>query len=355
MRVEQPRLVFPERLLLSDNFFRPRWVGLGDRRLKNVCIVLEWIPEAWKESLRRRIAAMFKQLTLGCGNRECTNSPQYCCASGAAAPMAPNAAAARAMELALATIPTGDLAPFCRNIDDEARADESATPARFLVAISLAEGETLSRVIHTRQAVLGKAGIALRTINGHVLDRSPLYYAEPATAAAAASRPPPLVPTGMQCLRFFNCEMYYTDPELLVLEHALARSSINDRLAFFLECLRLRRRERNLWGDTPLAKLFTPQEEWHLLRGRAKVEQVSDAIAKAIRERKVDPILAFVRVDADADGSITYDELQRALEWMRLGFAPRDYYEVARLADQTNKGYEEHHEIVRRRERRPIN
>merc|ERR1719261_1570052 len=33
-RPEQPRLTFPSNLLLSDNFFRPRWCGLGDRRLK---------------------------------------------------------------------------------------------------------------------------------------------------------------------------------------------------------------------------------------------------------------------------------------------------------------------------------
>jgi hypothetical protein len=133
--------------------------------------------------------------------------------------------------------------------------------------------------------------------------------------------------------------LYYSDAELLCLEHALSHSSIDDRLAFFLECLRLRRRERNLWGDTPLAKIFTPQDEWHLLRARAKVEQISDAIGKAIRERKIDPIMAFSRVDSDADGNVTYDELQRALEWMRLGFAPRDYYEVARLVDKGNNGY----------------
>jgi hypothetical protein len=31
---------------VSDNYFRPRWVGLGERRLKNVTFVLEVDPSA---------------------------------------------------------------------------------------------------------------------------------------------------------------------------------------------------------------------------------------------------------------------------------------------------------------------
>ena len=34
------------RLKVSDNYFRPRWVGLGERRLKNVTFVLEVDPAA---------------------------------------------------------------------------------------------------------------------------------------------------------------------------------------------------------------------------------------------------------------------------------------------------------------------
>ena len=52
VRKDTPTLKFPENLLLSDNFFRPSWVGLGDRRLKNVGIVLEWNPDAAAKQLR---------------------------------------------------------------------------------------------------------------------------------------------------------------------------------------------------------------------------------------------------------------------------------------------------------------
>ena len=45
-RDAQPKLAFSPDLLLSDNFYRPRWSGMGDRRLKNVSLLLEWTPEA---------------------------------------------------------------------------------------------------------------------------------------------------------------------------------------------------------------------------------------------------------------------------------------------------------------------
>ena len=45
-RQTQAALPFPPQLLLSDNFFRPKWCGLGDRRLKTATLVLEWVPAA---------------------------------------------------------------------------------------------------------------------------------------------------------------------------------------------------------------------------------------------------------------------------------------------------------------------
>lgn len=47
VRKEQPIIPFSDRLLLSDNFFRPSWISTGDRRLKNVTFVLEWIPDVY--------------------------------------------------------------------------------------------------------------------------------------------------------------------------------------------------------------------------------------------------------------------------------------------------------------------
>ena len=40
----QPKLKYPPNLNISDNVFRQSWVGIGDRRLRTVAILLEWIP-----------------------------------------------------------------------------------------------------------------------------------------------------------------------------------------------------------------------------------------------------------------------------------------------------------------------
>lgn len=62
VRPEQPTLAFPQPLLLSDNFFRPRWCGVGDRRLKNVGIIMEWLPGVGKPHLQRVVAALVPKL-----------------------------------------------------------------------------------------------------------------------------------------------------------------------------------------------------------------------------------------------------------------------------------------------------
>lgn len=131
------------------------------------------------------------------------------------------------------------------------------------------------------------------------------------------------------------CRRYYTDEELQLLLHALVESNVGDRAAFFAECLRLRRRERNLWEDTPLAKVFTDRKEWHMLRARALVQQVKTALAArtALDCRKV-----FLRFDSDGDDALSYEELQRAMQAMQLGFSPRVLAEIVRLADSNNNG-----------------
>jgi len=82
----------------------------------------------------------------------------------------------------------------------------------------------------------------------------------------------------MQCLRFFNNEMFYTDRELDFIMNALCMCNPTDRRDFFEECLRRRRRERMLWDVTPVAKVFTGKSKWDLLRSLALVRLVKDQL-----------------------------------------------------------------------------
>ena len=102
---------------------------------------------------------------------------------------------------------------------------------RYLAVLTLSEAETVRRIIHVRRygrkalasdtshvsssglgtvvAVLlrQKASMALRTIQGHVVDCTDDF--EPETRRDGASERPAVrsVEAGLQCLRFFNNDM----------------------------------------------------------------------------------------------------------------------------------------------------
>jgi len=132
--------------------------------------------------------------------------------------------------------------------------------------------------------------------------------------------------------------MYFTGREIEVLQAAFQASPVPDRIRFFEDCLRLRRRERHLWGDTPLAQVFTEERERHLLRVRALLQQMKEAIRRAVKKRRLDPISAFSRHDADHDGSLTYTELQMVVSGMSLGFSAGDIADVVRFCDSDADG-----------------
>jgi hypothetical protein len=88
-RAAHEPLSFPPALLFSDNFFRPSWIGMGDRRLKNASVVLEWLPGVGERAVRLLIAAHYRRVTQGCGDAKCARCPS----GGATTALAPALAA----------------------------------------------------------------------------------------------------------------------------------------------------------------------------------------------------------------------------------------------------------------------
>ena len=43
--VDQRDIEAPRHLLLSSNYYRKEWAAMGQRRLKNIAIVMEWCPQ----------------------------------------------------------------------------------------------------------------------------------------------------------------------------------------------------------------------------------------------------------------------------------------------------------------------
>eukprot|EP01061_Rhynchopus_euleeides_P007779 TRINITY_DN1682_c1_g1_i2.p1 TRINITY_DN1682_c1_g1~~TRINITY_DN1682_c1_g1_i2.p1 ORF type:complete len:3842 (+),score=1703.90 TRINITY_DN1682_c1_g1_i2:1018-11526(+) len=229
----QPLLPFPADLLLTDNFFRPTWLGLGERRLKVAYIVLRWLPQG------------------------------------------------------------------------------SITPATSVV--SLAEAETLRWMLHTAQpSVQHLTGMALSTVHG-----SPV--------AGSAELLLPRDHPHLLCTRFLNAEMYYSDSELRVLEETLRCATLPDRRAFFFEALRLRQRQRGMFTDTPVERLFTPAEEWHLIRTRGQIEYIGNAL-KVSASKGVDVREAFSR--HSTDGAASPEQLYMLLQSLATGLSPGDVQNV---------------------------
>jgi hypothetical protein len=169
-------------------------------------------------------------------------------------------------------------------------------------------------------------GLALRALESGVIDQTDHFVAtSPGDDDDLA--------VGIQCMRFFNGDMWYSDDELALLQKGLKDTPLERRVCFFSECLRLRRAERLLWEDTPLAKIFTAESEWHLLHMRARVVQVKRKMA----DKKLQPAQFFERFDADGDGILTHKELVQAFE-IDIGFSPADSAEVVKYLDQDKQG-----------------
>jgi hypothetical protein len=77
-----------------------------------------------------------------------------------------------------------------------------AEGGRFIVAISLAEAETLRRIIHTDPPALAGAAAAIRLADGRLVDRSRLFTPEVESAVGEG-----LVARAVLCMRFINNEV----------------------------------------------------------------------------------------------------------------------------------------------------
>ncbi|KAG6587049.1 Peptide-N4-(N-acetyl-beta-glucosaminyl)asparagine amidase A [Phytophthora cinnamomi] len=342
---ECPKIAFPPELLMSGNFFRRRWVGLGERRVKNVGLILEWSPLLHQEAMKTVVQQLF-MATMAAG-------------SGGSA----NEIAVKALQAA-AEMATTSPDAVSTAVKDAVGVTTSKIPV-YLATLSLAEGETIRRMIHKKHPVFQISQVQLRTSEGELVESSSFFssWASKSTLTTLSEMAPRerTIAVGVQCLRFFNNEMYYFPQELELLLEGLATVPISLRHEFFECLLRLRRRERHLWGDTPLAKVFTAQSEWHLLTARARLQQFQQSLLRKQRqyqkkkEKGKDPKptmaalhLAVVlrRFDEDEDSRLSAEEVHKCFESFQLGFSSKELNEIigliadARFTDG-EKGHEQ--------------
>mmetsp|Transcript_28857 Transcript_28857/g.48961 ORF Transcript_28857/g.48961 Transcript_28857/m.48961 type:complete len:2411 (-) Transcript_28857:179-7411(-) len=338
---EQTPIKFPQDLRVSTNYFDKSWKG--DRRLKNVVMVLEWIPDDSKlvastrsdtKLTEEQSAQLDKAFSLFHSNKhsEYLGRRDLKKIVRAAVDYAPAAED-------IAAIMGGAKAGHIEKKEAMKKlksmlvsgAFRKVQAGRFYVALSLEEAETIRRAIHLRgdQPFFADTGtrLALRCLpdNFTELDSTPKFHGAGSFQEAAA----------YLCLRFLDCDMYYNPSELNILLKALQESSIRERENFFSLVIACRRRMRKKWAECPIAKLFTLPDEFHLLKLRAGVDRTREAI-----ERKGMQLQdAFTLFDTDENGVLSPSELYGALEWLGItGLTPADIMDLVRHVDMNRDG-----------------
>jgi hypothetical protein len=278
-----PTLKFPSPLLLSRNYYNPTWTGL--RRLKNIIVLVEWTPgtgrlallsgpehtaaaelASWQEAAIERAHALltFHQSTVGSkGDANLSRSGLASAVLASTGELADEAALDKLMlEFGDGSSSGGLSAQSLRDmlVQGSLRPEHRG---RYWVAVSLAEAETLRRVLHLRRhsPLLGSAGensvgtaeIALHLSQpaaaapitssagespaglghaaaGHagrcsaVLDASLGWRGMGGTGATAHE-----MATALGCFRFFDGDMHFSRPTLFRLVRAFQKATTYDR------------------------------------------------------------------------------------------------------------------------------
>jgi Ca2+-binding EF-hand superfamily protein len=338
----------PSHVLLSHNYFRPEWAAMGQRRLKNVAVVLDWMPQ--RPPLKRTASAISASQLSEAQELALQQAYKMFDFDGTGAVSTHQL---RSIMRSVGENPQDEELEELRvSVDKDntgkieygafrelilSHTDEGRSRERYFVCISLAEAQTLRRLIHRGNALINTAqqpaSFGLRLLNGSLLDASK-HYTPPRNDAE--------LNMALQCFRFVNCEFFFDDNELSLLLRALATNRTVVRRSFFENLLRCRRRDRRRWNDTPLSRLFVLEDEYEFFSHRAKVARINNAI-----ERK-DMLLqdAFTVFDAIGDGMLSATELAYACQWLGIDIPYEEVVSLVRQGDKDEDGLLNVHEFT---------
>eukprot|EP00475_Leptophrys_vorax_P011553 TRINITY_DN18110_c0_g1_i1.p1 TRINITY_DN18110_c0_g1~~TRINITY_DN18110_c0_g1_i1.p1 ORF type:complete len:972 (-),score=250.87 TRINITY_DN18110_c0_g1_i1:49-2586(-) len=341
-------ITFPGYLHISNNYFDKRWSG--PRRIKNVVMVLEWVPSraALAPGDPRNTPLTEKQMasfmtTFNLFDRKTSGRitagdlPNIVRVSTEHRPTRPEI---QTVMSEFGTDQTLSAQQFLRLLQS-GRFREEQKNRRF-IALSLAEAETIRRVLHVRleQEVIPQSdtALALRCIpaDNWIMDQSFNFEASPAYQKDVSH----------QSYRFLDCDMYYKDPQIVTLVRSLEDTRDRERRIFFDRVMGCRRRMRRKWEETPVSKVFTTSDQWVLLKQKAMMFRMRETI-------KTKGLLfydAFRLFDYNRDGFLSPAELFGAVDWLGLKLEAQDVLEIIRTNDIDGDGnisYKEFLEIVR--------
>ena len=288
-------LTFPPYLAVSRNHFNLEW--RGERRLKNAVMVLEWCPSsrpskssrhAWLSRGAQRSGSQGLNLLDVDGSGDLSRQELI-----ATLHSADDWAGARTVT-AKAGSPLSELTqPELSGLLAESEESDALSfdkvseiltsgrmrtehTGRYFVLLSLAEAETIRCIMHLREGPLipgSDVAMALRCVAAHdaVFDRvAPVSTRAKTTPAYQAH-------VSHDCFRFIDGNMHFKPAELNVILRSIPELPMR-RCLFFKLTIACRRRLFKDWRGTALAKLFTLEDEWSMLKQRAQAVRLREAI-----------------------------------------------------------------------------
>lgn len=287
--------------LVSDNYFRLEWSGRGERRLKNAVLFMEWCPIPPSQESTSHVLAADKSKETD------TDTPPASSLQPQEDKDGDNDHSSTSSTVTRGRAPERPLAACTHS------------PPVCFGLVSLLEGESMRWLLHRSRDVwtplcLSSSTALLPPVESEpgigkdsavfpisALNRVGLRLVRTGrTIASIVEGNQEMLPTGSKnwgmeeelfmmeeevspfpvrtedspdtknnaatiaalLFRFFNNDMFFTEVELdLLLRGALAKIPPPDRLRFFKECMRCRRRLTQRWEETPVASLFLSPKE----------------------------------------------------------------------------------------------
>ena len=138
-----------------------------------------------------------------------------------------------------------------------------------------------------------------------------------------------------QVSRYFNCELFFEEEQVISLIRGLSSVPKANRIEFFETAVRSRRRDRMDWRGTDIEAVFVHSDEHKLMR----LQDLATRVRSAVRSRYGSLLEAFSAFDADGDSWLSYRELQSAIQGLGLDVAADDAVELILQADRNADGF----------------
>jgi hypothetical protein len=222
---------------------------------------------------------------------------------------------------------------------DVATSSGASSPALYCCIISLKEAETLFRAASNERAgakLRHAAGalppLALRTLEGMWLS-APMSDDVPASSVEQVAACD--MKAMLQCARFFDNTMQFTENEQISVLESIKTTSPVDRCTSFQEVIGCRKRDSSSWEGKGVSAIFQYSDAVHLTR----IRDLSSRVRSKLVGMGTTTAGVFSAFDEDNTNWLSLEKFQIALSKLDLDLPAEDVAELLQHADRDNDGF----------------